>query len=477
MFGRPEGQSRSPNFLFLATAATLLLALFLGGGQGWVGEDLLALAGLGLIAAATHRALTHETDPKRLRWLFGLPLVLVALPILQLVPLPPAIWTHLPGREPLVADMVAAGVTPGWAQWTLDARATERILWSAVVPIGIFMAAATLHGPLQRRLARLAVAFAGFSTLVGLWQLMEGPSSRLYFYEITNRNSAVGFFANRNHLASLLAVSLPVTAGLLSDRLRQVEHGVRDLRVWLQTALIVVLAVGVTATGSRAGFFMLMLAVLAGALVLWRAGRHEGGSSARAWLKVGGAVAGLIIVQFTLFALLARLQADPAEDYRAVMTPQTLQAAAPVSGVGYGLGTFVQAYDELGDAAADQREYVNHAHNDFVELWLEGGLPALLLAAAAVVLALRALARTLRRPTDDPDDRHSSFRGLTLASVLGLALLLLHSGADYPLRTLSLAGCAALLAAMWLREDNSRAGHNAVSSGFGGKGAGRDLIG
>ncbi len=116
-------------------------------------------------------------------------------------------------------------------------------------------------------------------------------------------------------------MSLPVTAGLLSDRLRLVEHGARDLRVWLLTALIVVLAVGVTATGSRAGFAMLMLSVLAGALVMWRGGRHEGRSSARIWLKVGGAVAGLIIVQFTLFALLARLQADPAEDYRSVMTP------------------------------------------------------------------------------------------------------------------------------------------------------------
>ena len=62
--------------LFLATAATLLLALFLGGGQGSSAESLLALAGLGLIAAAAHRASIHETDPKRLRWLFGVPLAL-----------------------------------------------------------------------------------------------------------------------------------------------------------------------------------------------------------------------------------------------------------------------------------------------------------------------------------------------------------------------------------------------------------------
>ena len=437
MFGRFEGQLRSSNLLFLATAATLLLALLPGGRQGWVGEDLLALAGL-----------TRETDTKRLRWLFGLPLVLVALPILQLIPLPPAIWTHMPGRAPLVADMVAAGVTPGWAQWSLDARATERILWSAMVPIGIFTATATLHRPQQRRLVGLAVAFAGFSALVGLWQLMEGPKSPLYFYEITNQNSAVGFFANRNHLASLLAVSLPVTAGLLSDRLRVVGHGVRDLRVWLLTGRIVVRAVGVTATGSRAGFLLLMLSVVAGALVMWRAGRRQSERSAQTWLKIGGAVAGLIIVQFTLFALLGRLQKDPAEDYRAVMTPATLAAAAPAVGTGYGLGTFVQAYDELGDVTADQREYVNHAHNDYVELWLEGGLPAvsliLVFCASIVLTSLRSLLQP-----DDASNTAGRPSNVAVGAALGLVLLILHSMADYPLRTLSMASYTALLLAMW----------------------------
>jgi len=295
----------------------------------------------------------------------------------------------------------------------------------------------------------LVVAFAGLSALVGLWQLMEGPKSPLYFYEITNPNSAVGFFANRNHLASLLAVSLPVTAGLLSDRLRKVETGVRDLRVWLLTALIVVLAVGVTATGSRAGFLLLMLSVLAGALVMWWGGPRQAGRGTQTWLKIAGAVAGLIVVQFTLFALLARLQADPAEDYRAVMTPTTLAAAAPTVGTGYGLGTFVHAYDEPGDITADQREYVNHAHNDYAEMWLEGGIPAMFVTVVLIVLLGVVLATRLRS-TDRDDHSASRFRGLLFGVTSGLALLLIHSLVDYPLRTLSLGSCAALFVSIHL---------------------------
>jgi O-antigen ligase len=440
----------SSTLLFLATAATLLLALFLGGGQGSRAEDLLALAGLGLIAAAVYRASTDGLDPRRRRWILLLPLALVALPLLQLVPLPPAVWTHLPGRAALVADLQAAGVTPGWAPLSLDARATERVLYSLLVPIGLFMAAAVLRHGDRRRLVHVVLGFAGFSAFLGLWQLMQGPDSRLYFWEITNRGSAVGFFANRNHLASLLAVGLPLTMGLLADRLRQRGGGgARDLRLWLLSALIVVLAVGVTATVSRAGFALLMLSLVAGAVVLWRSRQRGEARGARIWVRLAAGVAALLILQFTLYALLLRLQADPLDDYRFSITPNTLAAAAPARGTGFGFGSFVQAYDEVGDVAADMTPYVNHAHNDYAEVWLEGGLPALLLGALGLAWVVRGLWRQLRalRAGHDPPWPE---RGLVLGATLGLVLLGLHSAVDYPLRTLTLASVAALLASIAL---------------------------
>ena len=59
------------------------------------------------------------------------------------------------------------------------------------------------------------------------------------------------------------------------------------------------------------------------------------------------------------------------------------------------------------------------------------------------------LARQVRAtgPGQDPPWQD---RGLVLGAALGLVLLLLHSAADYPLRTLSLAGYAALLACLSL---------------------------
>ena len=63
-------------------------------------------------------------------------------------------------------------------------------------------------------LAHLWTAFAAFAVAIvlGLWQMLEGPDSPLYFYTLSNRGLAVGWFANRNHLASFLASCVPMVA-------------------------------------------------------------------------------------------------------------------------------------------------------------------------------------------------------------------------------------------------------------------------
>jgi hypothetical protein len=249
----------------------LLLALFLGGGQGSAGEQLLSLPGLVLILIAGIRIGTSDVRRDRARWFWLLPAGLIVLPLLQLLPLPYSAWTMFPGRGAVAAGLVTVGVAPAAGAWTLVPFVTEQILWSAVVPAGVFMSAVALQGSQRRALVAIVLAFAAISALIGLWQIMEGPDSALYFYRITNEGEAVGLFANRNHLAGLLAASLPVAAGILADRLRHHPHGMRDLRVWLLTALIVLLAVSATATHSRAGFGLLMVSVVATVAVLPRA--------------------------------------------------------------------------------------------------------------------------------------------------------------------------------------------------------------
>jgi O-antigen ligase len=461
--GPHDDASGATRFLFAFSSITLVLALFLGGGQGTVGEQLLALPGLALILIAGFRIGTSDVRRDRARWFWLLPAALVVLPLLQLVPLPFSVWTMLPGRGAIATGLATASVAPAAGSWTLAPFATEQILWSALVPAGLFMSAVALHGSQRRTLVGIVLAFAAISALFGLWQLMEGPESGLYLYRITNEGEAVGFFANRNHLAGLLAAALPVAAGMLADRLRHHPHGMRDLRVWLLTALIVLLAVSATATHSRAGFGLLMVSVIASVAVLLRARPQGTWAGARPWLRVSALIAGVLIVQFTLYGLLVRLEADPLDRYRWTLAANTLQAAEPAHGTGLGLGSFLYAYDEIGDESADIEPYVNHAHDDYVELWLEGGLPAAVLGATALALIGWQLRKNLRS-AQEAQGNDTSDRGLRLGAAFALLLIALHSIVDYPLRTLTVATFSGLLAAVLLGSvrRNGRRGNGVV---------------
>ena len=424
---------------------------------------MIAIPGVALLALALIRLLSTPRERQLSPWIWVLPAALLALPLVQLIPLPAAWVDELPGRAAVARDLSAAGVVRTTATWSLDPLATERCLFFLLAPAGLLVASFMLSAREQEALVLVAVAFACGSTLLGLWQVMEGPRSTTYLYEFTNRGQAVGLFANRNHLASLLAVSVPLACALLIDRYSRVGEGRRDPICWALAAAIVLVALGVTATHSRAGFVLLMLSVFAGAVIalLFRPGT---GAGARRWLQICAIVAGLAIVQFTLIGLLTRLESDPLDDLRwSTLAPRTMAAARPFYGSGTGFGTFTQAYYQLGDQTADIPQIVNHAHNDYIELWLEGGVLAILLTG--VVLGFVAWAMLFRLGSRSANQRRTAPRtefsrtaALPLAAGFALLLLAVHSIVDYPLRTLSLASLAAVLLAVLAGHDGRLVG-------------------
>jgi len=436
--------------MFWSMAALLLAALLLGGGPGWFGDRLLVVPALGLGAWACW---CLWKQPKRAGWAFWfLPAAVLAVPLFQLIPLPVELVRLLPGRAVYMNELASVGALPTWMAWTLNAFQTERVLWFTVLPVASYLATATLGSAEQRRLLAGLVAFGVVSALVGFGQAMQGPTSPLYFYSETNPDDAVGFFANRNHLAALLVCLLPLAAGLMSDRIR-VSIGSRDMQRWLLAFGLLVLVLGATATRSRAGFGMLLASVVASVLLLWFAPgtRTRWWGSPRAWLQVTGVTAAAAVVQTTLYDLLLRFDADPLDDLRVVMARRTWEAAKPFGGRGAGLGTFMDGYGQLGEVTADLPLFINHAHNDYVELWFEAGLPGMLLVAVALGVVVYALLQVLRRRAGE-DANH----GMLLGSGLPLLLLALHSFVDYPLRTAAVASMAAVLAAVLLGPKESR---------------------
>ena len=79
------------------------------------------------------------------------------------------------------------------------------------------------------------------------------------------------------------------------------------------------------------------------------------------------------------------------------------------------------------------QSYVNHAHNDWLELTLETGLPGLILAVLFLAWFAIATYRIWRRGDSGIDSL------LAQAATITVTLLLAHSLVDYPLRTTALA--------------------------------------
>jgi O-antigen ligase len=356
---------------------------------------------------------------------------LLALPLLQLVPLPPALWRALPGRATEAAALDLIGAGGRWMAWSVSPPRTLASLLALLVP-AIALVLAARASPRRRRPALVAVAaIGGLGVVVGAAQLAGGDSGVLRFYAESHAGYLTGFQANRNAEADVLLIAMLALAALDAGA----PQGSRPRRavVWAGLALF---GVGVLLTGSRAGIALGV--AVAGGIVVWRARAVLQRPGARAKLALGfgaiAALASLLVGNDVARRMAARFAQGG--DPRPELWTDTLYAIGQYWPLGSGLGTFVPVF-----VAAERLEVVdpsrpNRAHNDFLELALEAGAPGLaLLASLAAWLAWRWASRM--RGAGSPAERAELvFAGGTLA------LLALHSVVDYPLRSMSLAALA-----------------------------------
>jgi len=194
--------------------------------------------------------------------------------------------------------------------------------------------------------------------------------------------------------------------------------------------------------GSMAGYGLLIPALFASALIYRRAIFPR---ISAAWRAVFTIVAVLFVVgalagPLSQERLSAKFSDNPTS--RKVIAETTVEAVSEAFPVGTGLGTFSDVYRRFQDPAAASTEYVNHAHNDYLEIALELGLPGILL-----VLLFFAwwLGRSLHVWRHDVENASSARAGSIIVGIV-----LLHSLVDYPIRTSAIAalfalGCALLV--------------------------------
>ncbi|WP_447754612.1 O-antigen ligase family protein [Sphingopyxis fribergensis] len=402
---------------------------------------------------------------QRADWLrIRMPLILLSALTLwmavQLVPMPPSIWQGLAGRELIVAADALLGQPGLWRPISLTPSETWSSLLAMTVPLAALLVAARLGPEDLARVLQALVFIAVASALLGLLQIVSGAGSPAFLYRITNTGSMVGLFANRNHHAVFQACTIIFAAALLRDELMR-----RQQRTLIQLGLAgatVLCAIMTMLIGSRAGLAAGAAAFVLGYTMLLPAWRsrparegHRRPSSTRAtwasnWL--------LVIPPLMLAALFATIWffadrstslsrvADNrvAEDLRVLAWPTIQQMVETHWVAGAGFGSFPAVYRIFEADALLQPAYFNHAHNDWVEILITGGLPFALIVVAAIIWFARAAARGgLQKLVKG---HRGDYRLPVIAAV---GVLAAASLVDYPLRMPSLQAMLVILATLF----------------------------
>jgi O-antigen ligase len=414
--------------VFCLAVTVLVLAGLLGGGQGFLGDVLVQLASVLLLTACFFNSSSEFRTANRVTRILSFSIIAIVLfvPLLQLYPWPGTSEFALAMQK----DLLQTGVLPTSAGFNKTYGA-ERALFSLLPACAIFIACLQLPNRYRYRLIIALAIIALLNILLGFAQLAQGPTSALRLYEITNTSEAVGFFANRNHYASLLMMCLPLSIGITAWWAHQRASRTSSSTIFIVGGILfsILLILAIAVARSRAGLLLGVLGVMCSLPAIFALPRRPGMKRVLAVVAVLGLV---VALQFGLTGILERFDHGVGDNTRTQMTQISIEAGKAYAPMGSGLGTFRQAYApfEARHEGSVDHTLTNHAHNDYAELWLEAGYPALFAIAIFWLLFIFSGFRVWWQ-----QQQADSFDVL-LSRVAWVSVLmaLLHSFADYPLR-------------------------------------------
>lgn len=429
-----------PAFLFACL-------LFGGSGQGVWGPLLLQLVAVGLLVWA------FWTDPSRplggsarhIGWIVAAALFLA---VVQLIPLPPAVWTRLPGHAAAADNLRLLGEPLPWLPISLTPYDSYAAALALLPPLAVLATILRLGAFRPGWLALAIGAGAILNILLGALQISTG---RYYLFPFSTVGSAAGFFANGNYLGTLLLTAIPFLAALtargMSERRSQRK---RVGSLGLSLAPLLVLLMGLVISKSMAALLLTVPVALASSLLLLK-------DDPRRW-KIVGAIA----LAIGLVGLIAYSQLPAVNDPNNVLSTgirehlyaKTADIAWQLFPFGSGLGSFPRVYALFEDPGVFFGAMVNHAHDEYLEIAMEGGLAGVLILAAFAWWWVRRFIAIWRSPASTSYER---------AGTIASAAILAHSLVDFPARTMAVAAVLATAVALmaeprtWRRAEGASA--------------------
>lgn len=381
--------------------SVLFISLLIGGGtrSGLYTDTLIEVAAIVSAAAVFSPASGHRI-PHYVLWLL---IFAVALIVLQIVPLPAAIFNGLRPElllgDPWIGENRFRFVSVGVG------RTVECLLYF-VSASAFFLAVLRLRA--EQVAALLPFFFMGVICHGLAGAIQYSLSTDIAIVGLLPFTINAGLFANANHFSALLFVSIPFV----------VYYGLFRGHLWSGSIGLVAILLLLLAAGSRAGALIGLAITVLSVIFLSARSRASG-------FSVLLALVGLSIYTLGAWTKISTQVLDPAFG-RGELARTTIEGIKDNWATGVGFGNFQKAYQIYERESMLFQQYVNHAHNDYLEIAFEGGVPVVLLLAGYFALLFSALVRIRRDP-------------LQKAAILSVTFLLIHSLVDYPLRTAALA--------------------------------------
>ncbi len=351
---------------------------------------------------------------------------------LQTIPLPYEVWSTLPGRGIILKGVDLLGLNNISLPFSLTPRETVSSLLFTLPAIAVFSLISKMKVSSSSPVFVWTIsAIAVFSVLIGIIQIFSGKESFLYFHEITNKGFAVGFFANVNHQASFLVMSLPIfTVLAIKQHERMIAHrsNIGQNVIVLLVGLIIL--IGIITAGSVAGYVLAILS-LGSSLMIFLGQKRK--------INPIYFVSAVCLIGFSLNSILTSPQLSGLGQTgfgkgigsRPYLFEKTIQGIKDTFPVGTGLGSFEQIFPIYENPREVTSTYMNHAHNEYLEWTLETGILFPIFIAIFLGFFGTQLINIWRAP--------ASHNGIRRAASLVVFIPIIHSLADYPTRTPAIA--------------------------------------
>lgn len=438
------------NLLVLIASGLIIFAPLFRSGKTSLALMTIELMGIALLLIIFWGSLAKDRLEKPIRW-FLVGSLLCALA--YLIPLPHAVWEQLPGRT-LYAEHLA-WLNTNYSAWSYQALSLIPIrtiagLLALLAPLALFLTAISLPARKVTWLILVLLLTAFSQALLSMGQYFIQDQN--LFFRVWSGGVPLGTYINQNHFVAFMEMVEPLAIGLMMMAILSQNLGT-TLKIILATLFgLISLALTFTPllTTSRMGAALLILSIL---LSFW----------AMTTLEIRKKVAAPIFaLRFVLLILAIVIQLNVLQqivtityadrlapqaalgDLRWVLYSTTFEAIQNFFPLGAGPGTTPQVYQLYQPTTINA--FVNHTHNDFIELILDMGIFGLLIICLLMFFYIQRWRQLWQ-------DKSSGFKLLQTGAGVGILLALLYSLTDFGLHTPANAIFFAFLFGVFLHKE------------------------